>query len=240
MDENLLKLLNNSSDLFIFYQNDHIVYQNHDCSLFLLDCLDNLYEDYEKKLIYQLEKLSFQDGKSFFVLEHYKNITDLYNRAKCLEFDCLTQLPNRSVIQEKLAELSTGTKQGYIVMIDIDNFKIINDSLGHIVGDDILKEMAKILLETFNSNNFVGRYGGDEFLAIIYDSDDNCVLSQLNDLKNEIINHFKEEVDIIVSVSIGSAYYNGEDSLLVVLEQADKALYQSKKEGKNNIVIFNK
>jgi diguanylate cyclase (GGDEF)-like protein len=125
--------------------------------------------------------------------------------------------------------------------MDLDNFKQINDMLGHMNGDMILKETAELLREIFEKDSYITRFGGDEFCAFITDTDEKDALYKIVRLKEGIQKEYRKgDQSIMLSISIGCVYIkNGEHTYTQVIEKADEALYQAKKRGKNQYYIIN-
>ncbi len=124
-----------------------------------------------------------------------------------------------------------------LVMVDIDYFKKVNDDYGHTVGDDVLREVARTIKEAFRSNDFVSRYGGEEFAIIIKRIDMHYIQNICERLRASI-----EAIDIKIdnniipiSISIGIAFCNQSDTSKTLIDRADKALYLAKHSGRNTI-----
>ena len=120
-------------------------------------------------------------------------------------------------------------------MIDIDDFKSYNDSFGHIEGDNLLKEIGRIFEENVRETDIVCRYAGDEFCAILPNTNVDGIKSVAEKVISTVAAFaFKCQV----TISIGAAMY--EDGMIKkdFLAKADKALYQAKHSGKNQVVIF--
>ncbi|HSY29415.1 MAG TPA: diguanylate cyclase [Burkholderiaceae bacterium] len=174
-----------------------------------------------------------------------RRILQLESQAKqrirhMAEHDPLTDLPNRRQLQAKLelaiAFAKRSGKMVAVMFIDLDGFKAVNDTLGHQVGDDLLKEVAQKLRHGTRSSDLVARLGGDEFVVVLseLDSPDDATLlaSKLNELIARPISIAGK--DIRISTSIGISIYpsnghSGED----LLGKADDAVYQAKAAGKN-------
>ncbi len=160
--------------------------------------------------------------------------------------DELTQLSNRRFINVYLKkEFERARKLGYnlaYIMIDVDNFKQINDNYGHTVGDAVLNELAKIFLENKRSNDIIARYGGDEFLIVLCNVEENEAISFAERLRIKV-HDYKfccENKKLHLSLSVGlSIYYadNGEKEE-DILKKADEALYKAKSNGGNRCVIL--
>lgn len=153
--------------------------------------------------------------------------------------DELTGIYNRRYIFERLEELKTMIKQGKVVvtiiMIDIDDFKYINDNYGHAVGDNLLKKISNSISNIVNGMGFVGRYGGDEFLAILEDSTVEKGKEIVKKIQNALDDVFLSQ-KIRVTVSGGMAQFTEKDNIDDVLANADKLLYKVKNNNKNNIL----
>jgi diguanylate cyclase (GGDEF)-like protein len=149
--------------------------------------------------------------------------------------DGLTGLFNRGAFDLKINE-AINTFNGKnipfsIILFDVDKFKEINDSLGHIAGDTVLQKVAECLTETFRKDDFIARYGGDEFIVIIEDlteemSRDRIRLFNQNLKKRRFISHVKGDVNL--TVSTGTAMVKDGDTPESVINRADKEMYESK------------
>jgi polar amino acid transport system substrate-binding protein len=152
--------------------------------------------------------------------------------------DKLTGLYNRHKTDEILAgqkEFSSryGSKFG-IILLDIDYFKKINDKYGHHVGDSVLKDFANILKENSRNTDFVGRWGGEEFLIVVPHADIDSLVKFANILKEKIENHSFAVVEKITA-SLGVALYEKNEAVDRVLVRADEALYLAKAQGRNRV-----
>lgn len=140
------------------------------------------------------------------------DFTDLYAKAPCLD-----------LIRNTLH--SASDKAHALLMMDLDNFKCINDTYGHLVGDQVLLSVAKELKGLFRSTDIVGRFGGDEFLVLMQNvKSREAILSKL-----ELVIR-PSGIPYPVTKSVGVAFYPDDgENLDLLLERADKALYQAKK-----------
>lgn len=154
-------------------------------------------------------------------------------------FDAMTGLYNKPYSLSMAKEAMKQHEKVSIIMLDIDDFKTINDSFGHIFGDEAIKKLAVILRDVTMDRGFVGRFGGDEFFMCLYDIDTE---QDLRAVLQSVFYHFKRafsEVNHTFSVTMGIAEYprNGEDFDLL-LKKADRALYIGKFKGKNRYIIY--
>ncbi len=155
--------------------------------------------------------------------------------------DGLTQINNRKAFDNKMSKAFQKNPRGIdpftLVMVDIDYFKKINDEFGHTVGDDVLRKVAKTIKDAFRSNDFVSRYGGEEFAIIIRRIDMHYIQSICERLRSSIesINIKINNNAIPVSVSVGIAFSNQSDTQKTLIDRADKALYLAKQSGRNTV-----
>ncbi len=159
--------------------------------------------------------------------------------------DGLTGLFRRGVFNEKLnEEIIRARNFKYTVglmMIDIDHFKYINDTYGHQVGDEVLKEVSSVIKNSVYETDFVARYGGEEFAVIMPRAEIEGSTRKAEYIRNAVASHRIRAglVDIKVTISCGIAYfpYDGEDEKTLV-ENADRALYFSKENGRNRVTLY--
>lgn len=191
-------------------------------------------------------------GKNLRVegFKEYRILSQVYNETKKrddknkdiltyeVEHDKLTGLYNRNGYDALYPKLNL--KNTAYVLIDIDNFKKINDRYGHAVGDKVLKKVGTVLKKYFRSDDYLCRIGGDEFAILLADCNSE-IASQLRD-KGERINlvlQAKEGEIPSITLSIGVAFGDEHDDTDSLFKKADKALYQTKRSGRSGITIFN-
>jgi diguanylate cyclase (GGDEF)-like protein len=160
--------------------------------------------------------------------------------------DALTGLPNRTLLKDRL-EQALLHAQRYdrwvtVVFIDLDNFKFVNDSLGHNAGDELLKVVASRMVESVRETDTVVRLGGDEFVVLLVDQPKNAdiVTATLQKLRSAIAEGVRlEGHDLRVTGSIGIANYpnNGTDAD-ALLASADAAMYRAKEIGRDNFQFY--
>lgn len=152
--------------------------------------------------------------------------------------DSLTGLYNHRFFMDFLfKQVKLGKRSGRIfslILIDIDNFKDINDKYGHLAGDMMLKKVASVLKECARSADISCRYGGDEFVIILPDTTAEQTIQLANRISQEVRN--VHSFDKNITISTGIAEYAGEDSPSDIIHRADQALYRAKQMGKNRIV----
>jgi diguanylate cyclase len=159
--------------------------------------------------------------------------------------DVLTELPNRKAFFDLLAEMDRGgefkTARHSLFMLDIDNFKHVNDNYGHLLGDKVIKSVAQVLKKLTKGKDFPARIGGEEFIVLLPDTTIDGALSVAENIRRtiehaRIINPRNQQVISKVTVSIGITCFEPEDDLESVLHRADRALYLAKERGRNCIV----
>lgn len=160
-------------------------------------------------------------------------------------FDELTQLPNRTLFSERFDLASERCKHSQtllaICFLDLDDFKPVNDTYGHNVGDELLIEVAKRINDTIRSEDTVSRQGGDEFTLLLSDIESimHCeqILTRL--LKSISKPYFLNQHELSISASLGVTLYPTDNKELdSLIRHADHAMYQAKSEGRNNFKIF--
>lgn len=165
-------------------------------------------------------------GKLADVQEEKSKEAQLLKQAS---MDALTGAWNRAAVQVKIAKELEIARAGFLFMLDVDNFKIINDSLGHAVGDRILEDFVNEMKKFFRREDIVGRIGGDEFVVFMPGSDDRDIVEERAD---KLLKQLAEwEVPITVSIGIARFPVDGQ-TYGELCRAADGAMYQAKHMGK--------
>ncbi len=159
-----------------------------------------------------------------------------------MERDSLTGLLNHSSLREKLStEVQRARRMGIDVcfaMLDLDHFKSINDTYGHLAGDRVLKTLSRLLNERLRKTDIIGRYGGEEFGVVLFNTDlDNAarVMDEVRDRFSQV-RHVNEDEAFHVTFSCGVASFRDHHTARRLAEEADKALYGAKEGGRNRVV----
>jgi diguanylate cyclase (GGDEF)-like protein/hemerythrin-like metal-binding protein len=164
-------------------------------------------------------------------------------------FDPLTCLPNRRLLQDRLQQALTACsrsgKQGALLFIDMDNFKTLNDTLGHDIGDMLLQQAAQRLKSCVREGDTVARLGGDEFVIMLEDLSEHPLeaASQTEVIGDKILAILNQPYQLGIhghhsSASIGVTHFKKHQSTEDVMKQADIAMYQAKKAGRNTLRFF--
>ena len=179
----------------------------------------------------------------------FRDVTDIENRAAELQqralFDELTGLANRRLFTEQLARSMGRCRRNKralsVLFIDLDKFKSVNDTLGHDIGDDLLRQVAERLTKNLRIGDFIGRWGGDEFIVCLEDFGDiqnsAAVAQKLLLLLAE--KYYIDEQEIFVTASIGIANFpESGDTPDRLIKAADVAMYQAKKRGGSRFQFY--
>lgn len=161
-------------------------------------------------------------------------------------YDSLTGLPNRNLLRETMRDLvmtaANRRRRIAVMLIDLDRFKDVNDTLGHVVGDALIKSVAQVLRDTVGSTGLVARLGGDEFVVLLNEFEHRQEVALLAARLAQSLNRtdFVPHVDTQVSASIGVALFpeHGRE-MSTLLKNADAAMYQAKRDGRNQFSFFN-
>lgn len=204
------------------------------------------------KKYYELRKTVLNENTSnvgyvYFIQDISKNKEMIRTLNNMANYDSLTQIYNRRKLMEKAEkELMKSKKFGHLIsvlMIDIDNFKLVNDRYGHLAGDEVLKALAKSCTDNIRRTDIIGRFGGEEFLIILPRTDKKIALKIAADIKESAVNletvYKGEIINITISVGIETALILEENfSIDNLINNADIALYKAKNNGKNMICSF--
>lgn len=193
----------------------------------------------EEKILYGI-MVEITDAK--FAYDEEKRVEkELKEQA---QRDSLTNLLNTYTTRKRIGEYLSSQDVGCaMLIIDLDEFKKVNDKYGHLQGDAVLVQTAEVISKLFRAKDIVGRVGGDEFLVLMRDvSDESLVNKRCEQLISEVHQVLRAELkEWELSCSIGVAFSTGKGkSYSELFKCADQALYQAKEQGKNQFVIYNK
>ena len=167
-----------------------------------------------------------------YKIECLEDVTKYINIISELKIDSLTGLKTRTDLKKYLSLLD---KRSIFVLCDLDDFKNINDTYGHQVGDEILKLFGEIIKEHISNKDYAARYGGEEFLIIFNNDDIKNVKSIIYKINQDLIRKSKK---MHISFSAGIAIYNNDKKISDTIRKADLALYYVKNNGKNNSYVY--
>ncbi|MHC1760094.1 MAG: EAL domain-containing protein [Negativicutes bacterium] len=210
----------------------------------------------ERTIVVQMRRLRDTTGKVF---KQYGAIQDITDRVKVEEallqktdmirhmayYDELTNLPNRRYLHERLGEELEKARrynsQGAVFFIDLDELKLVNDTYGHICGDEIIVASGARIVAEMGEKAFVARSGGDEFVAILPGENDH---QQIVDIANRTLQALGRKHEMYgtyfhMTASIGVALYPTDgDTVEEIIKDADNAMYAAKNEGKNHCRFY--
>lgn len=177
------------------------------------------------------------------LLARIKNHLELKHNQDYLKelalMDGLTKLYNHSYIHERLSEEISKTKRHNLelslIMIDLDDFKLINDTFGHKLGDSVLKKVASSITDVLREEDIAGRYGGEEFLIILPNTDNSSAYNVAEKIRNAVKNLKWEPKALKITLSGGVYSFSGE-TVNEFIEKADLLLYNAKDTGKDQIM----
>jgi diguanylate cyclase (GGDEF)-like protein len=170
-------------------------------------------------------------------IERYRQLRALMLR------DSLTGLLNHTSVRERLGQeivLSARNSQPLaLAMIDIDNFKKVNDTYGHATGDRVLKALTHIFTRRLRQSDIIGRYGGEEFVVILPNTDEKAALQTLDELREafSLVRHISDGREFNVTFSCGVASFPRQQTPATLSEAADRAMYVAKRQGRNQVVL---
>jgi diguanylate cyclase (GGDEF)-like protein len=232
--------------LFLFIIS-YVIYLNFQKSfLHLVEDISNI-SDNKNNLILALHKFS---NNKFGVLsnqlnnlfhnfeEHYDKLSSEKGKVEEMaKRDQLTSLYNRHHLDSVFEELHNNNTPYGIIMLDIDNFKLINDNYGHQIGDEVLVKFAQTLKGLTRDSDIIGRWGGEEFLIIVTQT----TIEQLYQIAENLRTRIETlEFNIVgnLSASFGITLSQKDVASNIIIKQADDALYRAKKDGRNKTIIY--
>ncbi len=203
-----------------------------------------------KRILHVAKPIKNEEGQVTTIIGNFMDIT----KQKKLEaelkkmafFDDLTEVPNRKMLDRHIQKaIARSRRHQYnltLMFIDLDDFKIVNDTLGHEAGDQLLVEVVERLTECTREEDLISRLGGDEFIIVFEETSK----EEIEDIANRIIKSVSLPYDIDgneanISLSIGISMFpdDGEDKDTLI-QNADKAMYFAKNNGKNRYEIYTK
>lgn len=194
--------------------------------------------------VYTINIDNYEDKDDYFVIS-LTDVTKLKEESNLLEYqanhDPLTGVFNRNKFNNIYGkELRRGHRYKNslsIIIFDIDNFKKVNDTYGHDIGDEVIKGLATTAKKGIREHDILVRWGGEEFLIMLPETDYEGALVVAQKIKDEIsINKFSSK-ELSITSSFGIAYLSDEDNEDSLIKRADEALYEAKRTGKDKIVL---
>ena len=180
-------------------------------------------------------------------IEALQNQTSVYKKklaeqAAQSRTDPLTRLPNRQAYNEKLdiayAQFKQNNMPLTVAVVDIDHFKSINDRFGHAAGDKTLQVVSKYLKQQIGDNEFIARWGGEEFVMLLPNTPMKHIEAKLNEIRialSQMPFKFKQQ-KVQITASFGATSFRKNEDKEAVFERADEYLYKAKRNGRNLVI----
>lgn len=221
----------------------------------LLECVSKFYVERlkvekekllnEQKLAHNkdIEKLAYKLITTVDELNSVQSQVDEKNKtikviAERLSRDSMTGVYNKEYIIEKINEIQNKEEQFFIAMLDLDNYKNINDKYGHLFGDKVLKDVAWSIQNELREGDFLGRFGGEEFIVVYKKKRLDYVLRISEKIRESIESlTWKNGAKLTISIGIAKHNFNRNRGYLETIKKADKNLYEAKNKGKNMVFI---
>lgn len=260
LNKTLEKILNNQNALLFITQSNEISYANEqfmeyfkikrvsdikrknlyvykyfDDSLTSYDALFERVNNKEEYIIinndtFILQAKVIEDTHRLFTLTKVTNLT------KKIQTDPLTGAYNKRYFNNKIENIIANSEKAVIAVLDLDDFKHINDTYGHQIGDNVLVEFTNLVQENIRIDDIFSRWGGEEFLLLLSNINLEDAMIKIEFIRT-LIDAFTFTHVGHMTVSIGVAYTDEKDSVDTLLKRADEALYEAKSDGKNRVVF---
>ncbi len=206
---------------------------------------EKIINDNENNKIYEYETFDYKENNKNYKVEIYKDITK-YKQNDINEIDFTTKLLNKQTtfkqLEEYLKSINEKPESFTLAMADIDFFKKINDTYGHLAGDEILKQISECLIKNTKGDDIVGRFGGEEFIILLKNTNlDNskALLEKIRKDIDDLIVKYNNFIIDNLNISIGAVFNQDNNTdLNNLIEKADKALYNVKENGRNQTKFF--
>lgn len=188
--------------------------------------------------------VDYYENKDDYYVFSLTDITKLKEKSNLLEYqashDKLTGLFNRNRFDEIYTKEIKRTKRYNnelsIIIFDIDDFKMVNDTYGHQIGDEVLKEIAKITLNGVREQDINVRWGGEEFLILLPQTNITGAVTVASKIKSAIKEHIFTDKSLKITASFGVSQLLEEDDEISLISRSDKLLYEAKKTGKDKVI----
>jgi len=260
LNSTLQKILDNQNVyIFVIYNEEIVFANNHFMHYFKVETIQELRHlklNFYKHLDYTLNSYHalfdrVNSKEEYIVVENDTfilqasliesthqlfTLTKITNLSNKLQYDTLTKVYKKEYFKKQLEKLLLLEEEGAVIILDLDNFKHINDKFGQKIGDEVLYEFATCIKENIDEQDILARWGGDEFLLLLKHTTLDNALLKAKKLCLMIENHTFKSIGKLTT-SLGMAWTTENDTLHSVLLRADKALYESKNSGKNHVVL---
>ena len=216
-------------------ESDVSIYKHYSTALDDYSDLFALTKDAEKHIkigsdTFLLKSTLIESTHKLFTLT---KITTLSNE---IALDPLTGIYRKGFLDEALAHYIATQRKFGLVVLDIDNFKLVNDTFGHLTGDQVLRDFATLIKRNIRKNDLFARWGGEEFILLFEEDAVEDIITKTEKIRRFIESNHFEGVSHLAA-SFGIAYVDTYDTVETIFSRADKALYKAKRNGKNQVVF---
>jgi diguanylate cyclase (GGDEF)-like protein len=177
-----------------------------------------------------LQSTMIEPSHKLFTLS---NVTEL---SKESTLDPLTGIYKKNYFITQVEKILNKKETFAIIVIDLDDFKLINDNYGHLVGDSVLKEFTSVIKKHIRKDDIFARWGGEEFLLLFQECALSKIMEKLENLRNVVNAYNFNHIDKLTA-SFGASFSKPTDTIETLLSRSDKALYEAKSTGKNKVVF---
>lgn len=219
-----------------------MVMENSDMTDINFDLPSDVLDEIQQNIQNIIESFDIPDDNKFEVI---RKINFMYTQTKQLSItDALTNLYNRryfeTTFKREFARAKRYNSDLSLAVIDIDFFKQINDTYGHLCGDYVLRELSWLMTDNFRQTDMVFRYGGEEFVILLTETPFDTASIPVERLRKAVeYNRFKfKGTELNVTISAGISSGKDVNDISEMFENADKALYMAKEEGRNRVRTF--
>jgi len=202
-------------------------------------------------IIIRATALQDEDGNIIGAIESFSNnrlVIDARRKLRemrhIVHTDRLTSIGNRQLVEGRLraviAECAHTKGSAGLLFMDIDHFKQINDTHGHLIGDQVLRMVTATFNHSLRATDTIGRWGGEEFIAILKDIENDDVLRQIAEKVRKLVEFSRLDLNdqnLTVTISIGATRLCPDDTPESIVDRADGLMYQSKKAGRNTVTV---
>lgn len=202
-------------------------------------------------IIVRATALRDEEGNIIGAIESFSNNKPVIDTRRKLQemrhivhTDRLTSIGNRQLVEGRLraviAECAHTKGSAGLLFMDIDNFKKVNDTYGHLAGDQVLRMVSATFNHSLRATDTIGRWGGEEFIAILKDIDEDEALHMIAEKVRTLIEFSRLDLDdqnLTVTISIGATRLRPDDTPESIVNRADGLMYQSKKAGRNTVTV---
>ncbi len=210
-----------------------------------IEAIDNHDAEKMEELRSKIESLEVENERLRRYIEKNRKRLEIVEAKfaetkKEADIDSLTKIFNRKRFDKDMEEFDLNCNTYSIIFLDVDDFKKINDTYGHAVGDKVLMEIGEILTHYLRRNTYAYRYGGEEFVVVLPEGDLNgakVVAERLREVMENRAVKIDERSMITFTASFGASQKRQNEHFNEVLKRADEALYEAKRSGKNKIVV---